>query len=60
MIVYTLTGGEVDKSGWELQMNSNETGYIWKVPVKESFYIVFRVLNGEFKMNEKALIIVCE
>lgn len=60
MIVYTLTDGEVDKSGWELQMNSNETGYIWKVPVKESFYIVFRVLNGEFKMNEKALIIVCE
>lgn len=60
MIVSTLTGGAVDKSGWELQMNSNETGYIWKVPVKESFYIVFRVLNGEFKMNEKALIIVCE
>lgn len=60
MKVYTLTGGEVDKSGWELQMNSNETGYIWKVPVKESFYIVFRVLNGEFKMNEKALVIVCE
>lgn len=44
MIVYTLTGGEVDKSGWELQMNSNETGYIWKVPVKESF-ILFSVYS---------------
>ena len=60
MIVYTLTDGEVDKSGWELQMNSNETGYIWKVPVKESFFIVFRVLKGENIINEKALIIVCE
>lgn len=60
MIVSTLTGEAVDKSGWSFDMNSSSTGNILTIPVKESFFIVFRVLKGENIINEKALIIVCE